>query len=68
MTEQMIDVTVIETGTWVEAETPEDALCAALTIGREARQHRALQGYDPMIRFSVDGETVRVVSLRSLSR
>lgn len=64
----MIEVHVIETGDTAEAETPEAALLAALTIGREAKDHVGRQGFDPLIRFTVAGKVVRVASLRSLSR
>ena len=64
----MIEVTVVETGDNATAATPEDALFAALTLGREAREHRGIWGFDPTIRFEVAGEIVRVVSLRSLTR
>lgn len=64
----MIDVTVIETGDTAEADTPEAALLAALTIGREAKQHVARQGFNPTILFEVEGEPVRKISLRELTR
>lgn len=64
----MIHVEVIETGDNAEAETPEDAVCAALTMGQDARDHARLWGFDPSIRFSVDGEPVRVYTLRDLTR
>lgn len=64
----MIDVEVIETGDSAEAECPETALFAARTIGREAVMHRGIRGFNPMIRFSVDGVPVRVVALRELNR
>lgn len=64
----MITVTITDTGDSAEAETPEDALFAALTIAREAKAHRRIRGYNPVVRFDVDGTTVRTLSLRDLMR
>lgn len=64
----MIEVTVIDTGDSAEAETPEAALLAARTLGHEARQAAGTWGFDPRIRFSVDGMPVRTTTLRELSR
>lgn len=63
----MITVTVIETGDTAEAVTPDEALFAALTIGREAKKHAGMHGFDPAIRFE-HGDTVRVLTLRALTR
>ncbi len=64
----MIEVTIIETGDCAEAETPEAAVLAAKTMGREAQQARGIWGYDPSIMFAVDGEISAVTTLRELSR
>lgn len=62
----MIEVHVPDTGDTAYCETPEDALCAAHTLGREARQGHRAWGYDPLIQFLVDGSVVRAVALYSL--
>lgn len=64
----VITVTVVDTGDNAEVDTPEAALSAALTLGREAREAAGVWGFDPHIRFDVDGEPVRVATLRSLTR
>lgn len=64
----MITVTVIDTGDEAEAETPEAAVTAALTLGWEAKRHVAIQGFDPLIKFTVDGAIVRSTTLRALTR
>ena len=64
----MIVVEVIETGDCAEAEDEEAALLAARTIGREARAHRGTQGFNPTLRFSVEGKFVRQITLRELDR
>jgi hypothetical protein len=64
----MIEVSDIETGDCAEADSPEGALLAARVLGQEAREHVATQGFDPTLRFSVDGVVVRQVTLRTLRR
>lgn len=64
----MIEVTIIDTGDTAEADTPEAALLAARTMGEEARAAARTWGYDPTIRFAVEGEPVRVTTLRELAR
>lgn len=43
----VITVTVIETGDTAEAETTADAFCAGRTMGWEAKESAATQGFDP---------------------
>jgi hypothetical protein len=62
----MIDVTI--DGRLATADTPEEAVYAARHIGGEMVKHRGIWGYDPEIRFSVDGQTVRTTTLRELNR
>lgn len=64
----MIEVTVKETGDSATADTPEAALLAARTLGREAKAHRATQGFNPTILFSVEDAPVRSITLRELTR
>lgn len=64
----MITVTVIDTGDEAEAEDPEAAVLAALTMGWEAKRHIATQGCDPLIKFTVAGSIVRSTTLRALTR
>lgn len=52
----MIAVLVIPTGDTAEAETPEDALCAAATLLREARENGC---GSPTAAFYVCGRLVR---------
>ncbi len=65
----------LNNGDTAYAETPEEAVFAAITIGDEARTHVGIQGFDPEIRFYVvehedddDGEAVRMTTLRALTR
>lgn len=64
----LFEVVVVETGDRAEAETAAAIVFAARTIGREARDHVATQGFDPTLRFFVDGQPTRVATLRELSR
>lgn len=63
----MIDVTVLDTGGNAECADPEEALCAAKTLGRDAYDLGVAR---PQIRFvnAVTGDVIRVCSLRSLTR
>jgi hypothetical protein len=63
----MIEVTVVETGDSAQADDPETALYAARIIAEEARQHRRMWGFDPSVRFEVDGTLVRVMTLSALN-
>lgn len=62
----MIEVEVIETGDWIEAEDEVAAVHAARIIGQEARDLSEIPY--PTLRFSVDGDVVREVSLTELGQ
>lgn len=66
-----IDI-LVEPGTdrevWAEADSPEAAVFAALTILREAWDSRPTQGYDPAVQFYVGGVFIRATTLRGLTR
>jgi len=64
----VIEVRIVENGARAEAATPEDAVYAAITIGREAKEQRGIQGFDPTVVFEVAGKIVRTSTLRSLAR
>ena len=49
------------------ADTPEEAVYAALTIGREQREAKKIWGFNPEIRFIV-GNDIHSTNLRDLSR
>lgn len=62
----MIDIII--DGRLATAETPEEAVYAARTIGDEMVKHTGIWGFDPEIQFIVDGKPVRITTLRELSR
>lgn len=63
----MIEITVVETGDTAEADDHEAAVFAARIIAEEARRHRGVWGFDPSVRFEVDGTLVRVMTLSALN-
>lgn len=64
----LIFVRVLETGDEAEARTPEGALLAAHTLGREAKDARGIHGFDPTLTFTVDGQIIRSTTVRALAR
>jgi hypothetical protein len=64
----MFTIEILETGDTAEADCPESAALAALTLSREAKCHVATQGFDPTIVIRLDGRVVFHTTYRSLNR
>lgn len=58
----MIDVLLVQTGDRAEAETPRDALLAAVTMRAEAKTAGTFTGRRATVRFLVDGRMVAETS------